>query len=113
MANRKIDMCEYKNVIQRLRISESDRQISRETKMGRHKVRAIRAAALKRGWLLSDAELPCDEAISELIKKSGNLSQKAKALVFDYLKVPLPRGYFRSWSMSMDLQVIIIVSSVM
>lgn len=83
MANRKIDMCEYKNVIQRLRISESDRQISRETKMGRHKVRAIRAAALKRGWLLADAEIPCDEAISELIKKSGNLSQKTKALVFD------------------------------
>lgn len=83
MANRKIDMCEYKNVIQRLRISESDRQISRETRMGRHKIRAIRRLALKRGWLLADAKLPCDESIGELINKSGNLSQKSKAFSFD------------------------------
>lgn len=83
MANRKIDMCEYKNVIQRLRHGESDRQISRETRLGRRKIQEIHAVSVKQGWLMAGVDLPCDEIISQLIKKSGNASQVSKAALFD------------------------------
>ena len=76
-------MCEYKNVIQRLRHGESDRQISRETQLGRHKIKELRAASIKHGWLMGGVDLPSDESISELIKKSGNPSQASKASLFD------------------------------
>lgn len=73
MANRKIDMCEYKNVIQRLRYGESDRQISRETHLGRRKITEIRAVSVKHGWLMAGVELPSDESISQLVKKEAML----------------------------------------
>ena len=44
-------MSEYKNAIRRLRAGESDRQIARETKLGRHKVKELRLAAQAKGWL--------------------------------------------------------------
>jgi transposase len=83
MANRKIDMCEYKNVIQRLRHGESDRQICRETNLGRRKIKEIHAVSVTHGWLMAGVDLPCDESISQLIKKSGNALQVSKASLFD------------------------------
>jgi transposase len=75
MANRKIDMSEYKNAVRRLRAGESDRQIARETKLGRHKIKELRLAAQAKGWLNDISIIPCDEEISELLKTSGNPRQ--------------------------------------
>ena len=83
MANRKIEICDYKNIIQRLRHGESDRQIERETKMVRHSIAKVRHLASRELWPLADALLPSDEAIHQLIKKSGNPHQSPKAIPFD------------------------------
>jgi transposase len=82
MVNRRIGMSEYKNIIQRLRHGESDRQIERETKMGRHSISKIRRVASKHLWLLSNTLLPDDEQIKQLIKKSGNPTVQSSATGF-------------------------------
>jgi hypothetical protein len=43
MANRRIEMYEYRQIIYRLRKKQSVRSISRDTKMGRHKISEIKS----------------------------------------------------------------------
>lgn len=62
MANRRFEMFEYRQVLHRMRMGESDRGIAKTKLIGRLKCAQVRAIAEKKGWLGStplpdDAEL--------------------------------------------------------
>jgi transposase len=60
-------MFQYRAVLVRLRQGDSDRDIARARLMGRAKVAALRALAMREGWLASDTPLPDDAVIAAAI----------------------------------------------
>src|SRR5574337_820881 len=65
MANRRFEMYQVRQIIQRLRLGESDRRIARSERVGRPKVAAIRRVAAECGWLDPAGPLPEDAALAE------------------------------------------------
>jgi len=63
-------MFQYRAVLVRLRQGDSDRDIARARLMGRPKVAALRALAIKHGWLVADAPLPEDAEIAAVIGRA-------------------------------------------
>ena len=64
MSNRSFEMYEYRQVIVRMRLGESDRAIAKAGLMGRKKVREVRDLASSRGWLDPGNELPVDAELA-------------------------------------------------
>ena len=60
-------MFQYRAVLVRLRQGDSERDIARSRLMGRPKVAALRALAVREGWLEADAPLPEDATIAAAI----------------------------------------------
>ena len=56
-------MYEYRQVIVRMRLGESDRAIAQTGLMGRKKARGVRDLASTRGWLDPGNELPNDSEL--------------------------------------------------
>lgn len=65
MGNRRFEMHEYRHIISRMRLGESDRRIAKAGLMGRNKAAELRSIAEKCGWLNHQIPLPSDE---ELVK---------------------------------------------
>jgi len=63
MSNRRFEMYQYRQVIHRMRMGESDRTIARTRLMGRIKCGKIRAIAGQQGWLDKGLPLPDDEVL--------------------------------------------------
>lgn len=71
MANRRFEMYEYRQVIYRMRLGESNRAIAKCKLMGRRKAAELRAVAKAQGWL-SKGPLPEDSAIAAHFDKKPN-----------------------------------------
>jgi hypothetical protein len=56
-------MTEYRDVIRRLKMSQSVRSINRETGVHRNIIRNIRRVADNKGWLNPASRLPCEETL--------------------------------------------------
>lgn len=67
MANRRFEMYEYRQVLVRMRLGETDRAIARAGLMGRRKVGELRALAAAEGWLEPRSALPEDAVLAERI----------------------------------------------
>ncbi|MCP3961980.1 MAG: transposase [bacterium] len=65
MANRRIEMYEYRQVLHRMRCGDSNREIARSRLMGRRKARQVRRIAQHEGWLEPSASLPAEAALAE------------------------------------------------
>jgi len=76
MANRRIEMHQYRQVIHRLRLGQSDRAIARSQLIGRTKCAAVREVAGQKGWLDS-GPLPDDEQLAKIfeVKRSPGQNQ--------------------------------------
>lgn len=76
MANRRIEMHQYRQVIHRMRQGQSDRTIAKSRLMGRIKSALVRAVARENGWLQS-GPLPDDQQLSKFfeISKTPNPTQ--------------------------------------
>ena len=66
MSNRRFEMYEIRQVIQRLRLGESDRDVARAQRVGRKTVARVRRQALERGWLDPKVPLPEDGELAEV-----------------------------------------------
>jgi transposase len=66
MANRRLEMYEYRQVLVRMRQGDSDRGIRRAGLMGRDKAKEVRAIALEQGWLNRSLPLPEDAQLAEV-----------------------------------------------
>ena len=64
MANRRFEMFEYRQVLTRMRLGDTDRAIARAGLMGRRKAARLRERAEAAGWLSSDAVLPEDAVLA-------------------------------------------------
>lgn len=64
MSNRRFEMYEYRHALVRMRLGESDRQITKTGLMGRRKLAHVRLTAESQGWLNPAASLPTDAALS-------------------------------------------------
>ncbi|RPJ20697.1 MAG: IS21 family transposase [Chloroflexi bacterium] len=69
MSNRRFEMYEYRQVIHRMRMGESDRTIARTKLAGRIKCGQIRATAGQQGWLDKGLPLPDDEVLAAAFEK--------------------------------------------
>jgi transposase len=65
MANRRFEMYEYRQVIHRMRMGQSDRTIAKTKLMGRVKCALIRAVAEERGWM-GAVPLPDDSELARI-----------------------------------------------
>ena len=63
MSNRRFEMYEYRQVIYRMRLGESDRNIAKAGLMGRRKAAELRQFANQRGWL-DKGPLPDDSELA-------------------------------------------------
>jgi Integrase core domain len=70
MGNRRFEMFEYRQVIHRMRMGESDRTIAKSGLMGRLKCAAVRAGAKTRGWL-EPGPLPEDSVLAEALESQA------------------------------------------
>lgn len=68
MANRRIEMYQYRQVIHRMRQGQSDRAIAKTKLMGRLKCATVRSIAQTKGWL-GNGPLPEDAQLVELFEK--------------------------------------------
>ena len=70
MSNRRFEMHQYRHVLVRMRLGESDRAIAHTALMGRQKVSQLRLAASQHGWLDLGMPLPDEEMLLEVLGKS-------------------------------------------
>ncbi len=73
-------MYQYRHVIVRMRLGESDRAIAKTGLMGRLKCGVVRQVAITQGWLEKECQLPADDVLVQQFK-----SRVSEA-------VPLPAG---------------------
>lgn len=79
MANRRIEMHQYRQVIHRMRLGQSDRAIAKSKLIGRTKCAAVRAVAAQKGWLDSGA-LPADEQLAAVFEVDRNCNPNQPSL---------------------------------
>ncbi len=60
-------MYQHRQILQRLRLGESDRAIARAERVGRVKVRALRELEAQRGWLDPAGPMPDDASLSAAV----------------------------------------------
>ena len=70
MANRRFEMYQYRQVIVRMRLGESDRAIAQSGLMGRKKARSVRELANTRGWLNPDNDIPQETELAACFDQS-------------------------------------------
>ncbi len=66
MSNRRFEMYDYRQIIHRIRMGQTDREIARTKIIGRAKCGQIRAIAMENGWLSSKGPLPDDTALADV-----------------------------------------------
>jgi transposase len=69
VANRRFAVHEIRNIIVRMRLGESDRQMAKAGLIGRSKAARIRSLANEKGWLDKSLELPANLEIESLVMK--------------------------------------------
>ena len=81
MANRRFEMHQYRQVLVRMRLGESDRQIAKAGLMGRTKAAAFRRTAASQGWLSAEHPVPDAAAFAEVFGKKSLALSPSSALV--------------------------------
>ena len=80
MANRRFEMYQYRQVIHRMRLGQSDRAIAGTGMMGRLKCAQVRTVAEQNGWLKPDVPLPEDEVLAEAFDTSKTTNPTHESL---------------------------------
>jgi len=80
MANRRFEMYEIRQILQRLRLGETDRAIARSERVGRVKVASLRQVAAERGWLDPTGPLPDDAVLAERLSSAPRPPQSISSV---------------------------------
>ncbi len=72
MGNRRFEMHEYRHIISRMRLGESDRRIAKVGLMGRNKAAELRRIAEKCGWLNQQIPLPSNEELAKSLPRKAS-----------------------------------------
>ena len=82
MSNRRFEMYQYRQVICRMRLGESDRTITKAGLIGRRKVGEVRKVALEQGWL-EEGPLPQDAQLAAIFEPKRQ-ANPATSLLLPY-----------------------------
>ncbi len=82
MANRRFEMYQYRQIINHMRLGNSDRTIAKAGLIGRKKASQLREIALSQGWLDKDTPLPDDSILNAV------LGRKPDEKLFASLVIP-------------------------
>ena len=80
MANRRFEMYQYRQVLTRMRLGESDRAIARSGLMGRRKAGALRDVAGREGWLEPSSVLPDDATLAQVVWSPTSRTQSKSSV---------------------------------
>lgn len=83
MSNRRFAMQEYRQIIARMRLGDTDRAIARTGLMGRKKAARIREIALARGWLSTEKSLPDESELASVFPRNAE-DPSSGSLVLPY-----------------------------
>lgn len=78
MANRRFEMYQYRQILVRMRMGESNRAIAQSGLMGRKKAQQLRETALQQGWLTPESKLPENEELARVIHGSQQVTPAVK-----------------------------------
>ena len=81
MANRRFEMHEYRQILVRMRLGDSDRDIARTGLMGRRKAGEVRQLAQEQGWLDVSQALPDDEGLARVLIRPSARAQTTSQVV--------------------------------
>ena len=81
MANRRFEMYQYRQVLTRMRLGDSDRAIARSGLMGRRKAGALREVAGREGWLDASNVLPDDATLVQVVQVPTSRPQSASSVL--------------------------------
>ena len=80
-------MYQYRQVLVRMRLGESDRQIDAVDLMGRRTAAKLRKKALKLGWLDPDQSLPSDQDLFAALQQPKSAKAQAQSSLDPYREV--------------------------
>jgi transposase len=85
MANRRFEMYQYRQVIHRMRMGQSDRTIDKSGLMGRLKCAHVRRVGEHHNWLDATMPLPDDQQLAQVfeIEKEDNPTRQSLGLVHE------------------------------
>ena len=81
MANRRFEMYQYRQVLTRMRLGESDRAIARSGLIGRQKASALREVACREGWLEASSVMPDDATLAQVLQVPCSRPQSASSVL--------------------------------
>ena len=81
MANRRFEMYQYRQVLTRMRLGDSDRAIARSGLMGRRKAGALRDVAVREEWLETSSVLPADVTLEQIVQSPSSRPQSASSVL--------------------------------
>ena len=67
MGNRRFEMHEYRHILARMRLGESDRGLAKNGLIGRNKASELRKIAFQHGWLETTSPLPDDQELARVL----------------------------------------------
>lgn len=73
MSNRRFEMYEFRQILSRMRLGASDRQIAKAGLMGRVKAGEVRSIAQDHDWLNPQHPLPDDSLLAEAFQRKSSL----------------------------------------
>jgi transposase len=82
MSNRRFEMYQYRQIIIRLRLGDSDRSIARTRIADRKTIRRIRLIAQAQGWLNKETELPDDNVLYQSLDQRQATNQLQKLIPY-------------------------------
>lgn len=82
MSNRRFEMHEYRQIIARMRLGDTDRAIARTGLMGRKKAARIREIALSHDWLNTARPIPDEAELAGVIPRNGEEPSGSLVLPF-------------------------------
>ena len=87
MANRRFEMYQYRQILVRMRMGDSNRAIADSGVAGRNKVKAIKRIALEYGWLELDKDLPDDTQLAAIFGEKHPTQQPLHPLHLTPIKL--------------------------
>jgi transposase len=79
-------MYQYRHILVRMRLGESDRQIDAAGLMGRRAASKLRKKALKEGWLVPEHPLPSEQDLLEVLQRPKSARARAQSTLEPYRK---------------------------
>jgi len=84
--NRRFEMYQYRHILVRMRLGESDRQIDAAGLMGRRAASKLRKKAQRAGWLEPEHPLPSEQDLLEALQRPKSARARAQSTLEPYRK---------------------------